>query len=424
LTTTLPRLLVLDPTGRPFAPATLVFSEDLRRIPEQLALLMRPEPVGGAEALVRANAERIKAEALLRLNQRLASGAQTTPIRTFLLELQQEVRRVVGSLRERAREIERMYTDKQQTLRGWQESSSQEPGMVGQLIGGVLGSGGRISFPQAVTLWNERERLALRRLAATTALEMLNQVADPISALLERLEATLDRARRLHDQARQQLAMLDRPRDRSSVWTWRADSSTIAAQLTNQVSAEDLVAELLGRLGADGSADQIEEHTQALADQEAERRLETLNITDLLEAEASAAPLDGVDPLVLVGRRLLEALVQQPTWRLRRAARARMETLQITPDGEPLYRMDGLGSAAYGRRAARIGFVQVELHVAVDDLRLMHEEVEAFEQALARRNFYVLEALAEAWETQAGASTKPVSPGVHEGPAAPADEAA
>ena len=47
LTPALPDLLAKDKTGRPFEPVQLVVTEDIRRLPEQYAMVMRPEPVGG-----------------------------------------------------------------------------------------------------------------------------------------------------------------------------------------------------------------------------------------------------------------------------------------------------------------------------------------------------------------------------------------
>jgi hypothetical protein len=102
-------------------------------------------------------------------------------------------------------------------------------------------------------------------------------------------------------------------------------------------------------------------------------------------------------PLILIGRALLDS-VQRPTWQLARSARPRVETLQITPDGTPVYSLDGIGSASYGDGYDRLGFVQVQLGVAKDDLTLLRDGDEALQAALQQRNLFVIEELAQAWE--------------------------
>jgi hypothetical protein len=57
--------------------------------------------------------------------------------------------------------------------------------------------------------------------------------------------------------------------------------------------------------------------------------------------------------------------------------------------------MDGLHSAAYGGNLDRLGFVQVQLGVALDDLTLLRDTDESFQAALQQRNLYVLDDLAQ-----------------------------
>ncbi|NTV64624.1 MAG: hypothetical protein HGA65_13985, partial [Oscillochloris sp.] len=120
----------------------------------------------------------------------------------------------------------------------------------------------------------------------------------------------------------------------------------------------------------------------------------SLSLADAIVAEAGSTVPEGIDPLVLVGQRLLSELEQAPAWRLQRSARPRLEVVQVTGNGEPLFQLDGLGTAAYGDGVDRIGFVRLESGIASDDLRAMHEGADAFAQILAQRNLYVLEDLA------------------------------
>lgn len=165
-----------------------------------------------------------------------------------------------------------------------------------------------------------------------------------------------------------------------------------------QVNDDRLVAELLRRLGSSGGPAALAEQVLALARTEAERGLQGRSVVDLVALEAGAVDgADDADPLLLVGQALLDAL-ERSTWQLSRRARPRRETIQVTPDGAPAYSLEGLGSAAYGGGLDRLGFVQVQLGVAIDDLLLLHDGTEAFQAALRQRNLYVLDDLARAWE--------------------------
>ena len=87
-----------------------------------------------------------------------------------------------------------------------------------------------------------------------------------------------------------------------------------------------------------------------------------------------------------------------------RGARPRAETLQVTPDGAPLYSLEGLGSAAYGGDQLCLAFIQVQLSVAQEELALLNADEQAFQTALSQRNLYVVPELAEAWEQRQLAS--------------------
>jgi hypothetical protein len=95
-----------------------------------------------------------------------------------------------------------------------------------------------------------------------------------------------------------------------------------------------------------------------------------------------------------VGQRLLGELEQNVSWRLQPGAHPRVEVVQVTGSGEPLFQLDGLGTAAFGDGVDRLGFVRLESGIASDDLWALQEGTEAFAQILTQRNLYVLEELA------------------------------
>lgn len=412
LTPSLPDLLAKDKSGRPFEPVQLVATEEMRSLPEQFALLMRPEPVGGAEALVEANRARVAEAATSRLYQRLAARPQGTPTQSLLRDLQAETRAVKDEVQAQRDAVEADFTELQERLHKWQaRMDGQSGGLVQGMFGWLFGGEGRLSLPQAVALWNKREHLALACATHQAATAILTQFLDAVSYLLEHQESLLVEGRTLRAETQAKLDSLARRPTSYSPWTWRVQAGAVVEALANQSHVDILMARLLDRLWSTGEAS-LADAVQALAQEEAERRLNSLDLPGMIEAEASRAPAAGADPLVLVGQDLLAKLATQPTWQLTPGARPRVETLQVTPNGKPVYSHDDVGTATYGDQNDRLAFVQVQLEVAVDELKVMNEGDEVFQETLQQRNLYVLEELAEAAERKLAAS--PAAPPVAE----------
>jgi hypothetical protein len=397
-----PERLIQDPSGHAFEPVQLMMAQEHRSLPERVAQLLRPEPVGGADPLIHANIARVQERARMRLHQRLTAAAETTQTRPFLEELHAEIRGVREQLETRSQAVDQAYTRVQETLRAWQQRMSQQSsrGLLRELAGWFLGESGQLSLPQAMTLWNEREHLALNRAAHKAAVSIVSQFLEDITYLLEHLETLSTQAQRLSVAAEQHIDALARRTEMYAPSTLRVDIVTVSDLLAQQIHADGLVVELLSRLATHG-ADDLAVAVQELARQEADRRLATLNIVRLMEVEASTVLQDGEDPLLLVGQALLETLNRRHTWQLISTAHPRVETLQVTPDGQPLYSLEGLSTAAYGESGHCLGFVQVQMDVAMNELRCLRDGADAFQTALQQRNFYVLEELAQAWEERA-----------------------
>lgn len=386
--------MILDGTGRPIAPVALAASDDPAELAAQFELLTRPEAVGGGEALMRDNGERIGDAALARLHRRLAAGAEVAALRPFLEDLRRELSRRSDPVEQRLRELERELHTCQTALRGWQTATSHEPGLLRNLVGWIFGGADRPSLPRAVALWNERERLALARHAWATAHAVIGRLADEVDTLLERQDALLRAAERALRAARGRLVERRPWAECYAPWTWQGSPAVIADQLVGQAGGERLLAALLAQITADGAVADLAALVRALAEGEAATIVGGLTLAGAIEAEAADTASGEIDPLVLVGQGLLSDLEQHRPWRLRRGARPRVDVVQVTGSGEPLFQLDGLGAAAYGDGADRLGFVRLESGIASDDLWAMHEGAEAFAQILSQRNLYVLEDLA------------------------------
>lgn len=411
LTDGLAERLALDGSGRPFTPSALDLA-DPAAFPAELELLMRPDPVGGFEPLLQANRERLTAEALARVHERLATGAEAGAARALLVDLQQELRRLRARLDEQAAELGRSYEGAHAALRAWQEASGRKPGLLRNLAAWLIGGPEQISVPQAAALFNERERLALGRAAVAAASAVIGRAADETAALLERQEALLRALDAATETARARLDDLPAQGAGYGPWSWRGSPTAVAAQLAAGGAADRLAAALLGRLIADGDLERLAEHSAELAAGAADELIAGLSLARCIELEAGAGESGDLDPLVLVGQRLLAELEERPSWRLRRSSRPRTEVVQVTPDGAPVYQLEGLGTAAYGQGGERIGFVRVDLGVAIEDLQLMHEGDELFRHALEQRNLFLIEELAAPAPGPEAASAGPAPNGL------------
>lgn len=391
LTNTLPDALLQDAAGRVFEPFQLSTEHDLA---EQLALLLRSEPVGGAEMLVTENAQRLEAQADAQLRRTLATLHETP--RPFLQGLLERARDRRAPLAEQLAQHAEQSQRVQERLHAWQgRQRDPEQGFGGALLHWLLGGGDRLSLPDAIGLWNQREHLAARRAALQAATHSFARLIETLSLLLAQIEAHLGEARdaraaalRIDEQVRQ-------PAQDYRPWTLHLTPGTVADALLAQADPALLGADLLARLASKEGFSLIEQ-VRALADEAAEQALARLTIADLAVLEANAYEADAADPLLPIGQALLD-MAQQPGWQLARSARPRTETLQITPDGRPIYQLEGLGSAAYGGDTLCLGFVQVQLGVAKADLALLRDDDERFRAALRQRNLFVLEELALAW---------------------------
>jgi hypothetical protein len=386
--------LSLDRNGRPFQPAMLTMSTSQREITAQFELLLRPEPVGGAEALIDPNRTRLIDTALTFLHHRLAGGSESERAGILLADLARHLGALRTQFTQRGSTLDQEYRACHDALRAWQSQTNRKSGLLQNMAGWLFGSNGQISLPQAIGLWNERERLTLHRQATRAAGAVIGRLADEVSSLLDRQAGLVQSAERALSVAQEQLAQKAAVQDAYAPWNWHADPAAIATALTERIATERLLTTLLAELSAATDSAGLAASVQRIAAGEAERLIADLSLAEAIELEASTLPLPEGDPLVVVGRHLLSDIEQRQTWRLRRGARPRTELIQITNDGEPLFDLDGLGSAAYGDNIDRIGFVRLDLGIASDDLQVLHEGQDAFVEVLAQRNLYVIEELA------------------------------
>jgi len=392
----LPRRLLEKPDGRPY--------REIQLAQPQLQYLQRSEPVGGWEALIHENERRYLDRALQALEERIVEGAPAMPVQTFLesvIKASQDEERVI---KHRLQALQNEYAQVNGQLESWQKAQARERDWLAglwSLIQALLG--GRISLGEAVGLWNRRESLAKERDAHRAAAQVLARFIETAEGFARSLEAVLTEARRAGEQARQEARRVAQALEDARPWGYQVDHARIAQALSDAGQGVGLLRELVAA-AREGGSQGLLKRAKELARQEAQRRLADLDIVRLIELEGrytdvEGLPADGLDPVILVGEALLDRVRRRhPTWQLVPSARPRVETLQLVPDGQGVYDHPELTTAAYGERTDRLGFLQVQMEVALEELRLAREGTEAFREALARREYFVLEEVAEAWQ--------------------------
>lgn len=406
LTRDLPHRLIQDEAGRPFEPVHIGLTQEGRTLPEQITLLLG-DPVGGAEMLIQANEDRLLERAQRRLYHHLAASPGGIPRRDFLLALEDEVRARRQALERALERVNSAYDEADKIVKQWQKQKlNQHSGggwMQTVLNFFVLNFfGGKVTLPQAVTAWNQREKLHLQQQTHTAAIRVLARFLDGVSYLVEHLEALAGQVQRLQYEVEGRIDALGTPPTWYRPWAYEASVPNIVEARLQQIDTGALVARVLDLVRqGEGDAD-LAQAVRAVAQEEA-ARLKSLGLVQLieLEAQAQATMLDNADPLVVVGQGLLEELNSHPSCQLfPTAGTTPEEALQVTSDGQPIYRLAGLNTASYGV-PDRLGFVYVRRGIALSELRAYYEGHEPFQAVQSQHNIHVLEDLAEEWESRA-----------------------
>ena len=402
LTTNLPKTLLAKSNGQLFQEIQMGATNGGAQSPnmvQQIEMLQRAEPVGGWESLINDNQELVLENALRLLEKRLAEPGRAESIKPLLDEIEQAVEKLKRELEEQRQQIEKRYEQVQTPLRRWQEEYGREPDLINRVLAlaqTVLG--GQLSLSEVVKLWNKRESLAKVRDAYRAASELLTRVAATVEEYARNLDGVILTARQRMQELETQIQTLTGDLDKTRLWTIQTDYTRIAEAFAAEETGT--LTQVLAALREQGS-EKLVEIVVDLARREAERELAPLNIVSLLEKEAAQLGMenawDDLDPVVLVGENLLDQVRHQnPTWQLVAQAHPRVLVLQITPNGENVFDHPDLETARYGDRTDRLGFLEAQMDTALDEIQLMRDGADAFKQARAKREYFVLEPVVKA----------------------------
>lgn len=412
----LPRTLLIKPNGQVFRESQLGFlgSGGQANPLQQIDFLMREDAVGGAEPIVQENKDLCVEKFATNLGKRLAEAGNEIPASQFLAQALDSAEKMKREVDSQLAQIDERYAQAQTRLKKWQEEYGREKSLVTKMLtlGGAL-FGGNVSLSEAGQLWNRRELLHKNREAWRAASEIWATVTQIAGGYARNLDALKLGAQQVIQQIQFERAQLENELANARPWSYAVNYARLAEEFRGMDVDPALVAEVLTGAREQGT-DMIATQTKEIARREIERWATKSDLPQLIEMEARATfNGDGaeLDPLVLVGENLLDQVRWQfPTWQLTRQARPQKLTLQITATGEPLFENANLTTARYGERNDRLGFLDAELDVPLEELRLVADGKEQFDQARHVREYFVLEALAEAFPVEPTPNAPPAAP--------------
>lgn len=396
----LAKTLLLKPNGQPYTEVALGLTANSPQQPnwlQQLEYLLREEPIGGWEALLVENKTLVLENAVRNLGKRLAEPGGDVGVRQLLAQLMDVAQKLKRDFDDQQRQASERYAQVYARLHKWQQDYGRDKSIVNRILtlGGAL-VGGQVSVVEAGQLFNKRETYAKWRDAFASASEIIGKWMEIVDGYARNLDSLVIAARQQSAQTQLRRAQLLAELTKAHPYTYSVDYERLAQVLSGEHADAGVLAELLATLREEGS-EKLGEHALTLARREAERVLALGNVVQLIELEGQALNGADSDAVILVSETLLDRVTwQQPTWQLTRQARPRRETVQITPDGEMLFEHPNLTTARYGERTDRLGFLDAQMEVALDELKLVRETEESFHTARRDREYFVLEDVAAA----------------------------
>ncbi|MBI1800240.1 MAG: hypothetical protein HYR71_01260 [Chloroflexi bacterium] len=406
LTADLPRWMIVKAKGEPYKPYELAALQKgvqpTVAILEELKLLKAKEPSGGWEGIMTSNQTVYLSQGTEGLNRFIASS-QSVPLKALVNILINALEAEKSAVEVQLDRIQQDYDKRNRDLLRRQDEAQKDNDLVSRLLRSIETIvGGQLSLSDAVTAWNERERLAMSRDAHRAASEVFARIIAMLKQLLNNLDQLLAETRRARALIGDRVQTIKQALAAPRPWECPVNYDTLVKALSADGADAGLLANLLDQV-RQGGGEKLAEHAHLIADQEAARRLARLDIATLIELEAKQVIVDGEAPeageaVIAAGEDLLDRVRRgRPSWQLVPGARPRRQVLTLTPHGDLLFEHPELATIAYGDRTDRLGFVEVMWEVAADELQLMQTGQSEFKAAEEKREFFVLEEVSEHW---------------------------
>ena len=373
--------------------------------------LGRTQPAGGHEAIVSANQQltldrvtRSLADYLSALDSKLSVAEITSQTRDMALVLQRGFEASLATINEE-------YEKADKVLRRFQEETAKAASGSGGLfdtLGRVLN--GYVRLPEAIKAFNDRESLNLKRGTHLASKEVMAQTVSMCERLLAGIESIHAAALTGAQEALQTAeSILRETQAQGRIADYMVDTEKVMDNTGEADAVTGYLPELIKEARDNGGAD-IAHVAHGIATHAVANLLGALSLVELLKQEAARTEVNGkkIDPALaplIVGAQTLDvSRRKRPSLRLTDDAHPRDFVLQIGNDAKPLFAHPNLITARYHKPRNEFAFMRVQAEVAVNELQVMRDGENDFNEALMRREFFINEEVIQAWRSRKGAA--------------------
>lgn len=397
----LSKRLLVRPDGRPCVPVQMSFSDPRSMTPESIAqmttYLRSRQRVGGHERILQANTQAATEDVLHALDALVAESGDM-PVKQLLDSIRQAALDEKRAIDGRAGEMRERYNRAEQNLFKYQESAGKngtgKPGLLQRMFGSA------VSIADAAQAFNEREAIGMDLDSLAAASDVLARLVGDCDLMQRSLESVVQTAQaeaaKAAAHALQIEAETPNPQADFTVNTRKA-----AQALVDPAQHAPRVAELV-RFVREHGAEGLAQRAAEMAQNDVATQLEGADVMRMVEMEAKSTYIDDVpiDPRAaraVAAETLLHMIDQRPGVLLSNTAHSREFAAQVSQKGHPLFERAPFIHAEYRGEANVAAFVHIDAGIALDELLTLQEGKTRFEEALTRREFFVLEDVIDEW---------------------------
>jgi hypothetical protein len=397
----LPKRLLLKSDGRPCVPVQLSFTDARSMTPESIAqmttYLRARQRAGGHERVLQANTQAATEDVLHALDAQVAESGDM-PVKQLLDSIRQAALDEKRAIDARAGELRERYNRAEQNLFKYQESagtsSSGKPSIWQRMFGSA------ISIADAAQAFNEREAIGIDMDALAAAADMLARLIGDCDLMQRSLESVVTTAQAEAAKAAARAAQIEAEMPVAQA-DFTVNTHKVAQALVNPAQHAPRVAELV-RFVREHGAEGLAERAAGMAQQDIAAQLDGADVMHMVELEAKHtfiddAPIDPRAARAVAAETLLHMIDQRPGVLLSNTAGSREFAAQVSQKGHPLFERAPFIHAEYRGEANVAAFMHIDAGIALDELLTLQEGKARFEDALTRREFFVLEDVIDEW---------------------------
>jgi len=397
----LPDLLLQTDDGRPyeaFGLTILTKQASPAAMAQQVAYLKSAQAQGGHEAHVKRNQQRLRdqvTQCLTAFVVRAQHEDQRGSTRAVLSELMAALRADIAEFEHTAEVLGGRMAKAQKVLDGYRWAGGQAGITLNPFswLKAVVGSA--VDYRDAVAAFNQREDSAAhydaQRAAAALSLDTIG-ACERLQGQLQLIhEAAVTADSRTMNELQAQLNGLAQRRTQD----FCIDAAHAADALLDEIALEPLLAKLMTHAQSNG-VESVFEYAGDLAIPLVSGRLKQLDVPGLIGLELASLrsnrSMQGVDSneaLHLAGKGTLDILNRRsPVALLCRDARARSLRVQLTANGQPVFKAANMNTAAFRYDELELALGEAFWEIALDELQTAACSTDALKQGRQQREFF------------------------------------